>query len=52
MNMQQGTILTDSHIIYHRPGTGIPPKLNHYVIGKKLKTHLEVGQLIQMEDLE
>lgn len=52
MNMQQGTILTDSHIIYHRPGTGIPPKLKHYVIGKKLKTHLEVGQLIQMEDLE
>ena len=43
--------LKKSDIVLLRPGTGIPPRDLHEVIGRRLKAHTERGAQISWQDL-
>jgi sialic acid synthase SpsE len=50
-HIKAGTILTDAHLNYKRPGTGIPPNKYQDIIGRTVKTDLQDDQLIKIGDL-
>ena len=47
-----GTILTDEHIAFKRPGNGVQPRNWRLLLGRRLKTDLEEGDLLLPENLE
>lgn len=49
-SLSRGTKLTLEMISYKRPGTGIPPKLSPYVIGRILNKDIEKDQIIKLDD--
>lgn len=51
-DIQQGETITEDMIWSKRPGTGIPSKQMHEVIGKKAKRCIDRNTLIKWEDLE
>ena len=46
-----GHLLTESDIAFHRPGTGLPPKLMERLLGKPLSIPVEKGHVFGTEDL-
>ena len=50
-NLNRGTIVTESDIIWLRPGTGILPGQEKLILGRKLVRALKKGELIQLEDV-
>jgi len=50
-NIQAGTILSDELITVKRPGTGLPPAMRPYVIGRTLRVDVRAGTLIGLEML-
>ena len=49
-DLAAGTKLTDAHITWVRPGTGIPPGEEHTVRGRVTKRSLVQGEIITIED--
>jgi sialic acid synthase SpsE len=47
-----GTTLTDDMVIYRNPGTGIPYKYAHTVIGKRAKRSIPVDELLSADMFE
>lgn len=46
-----GTILTDDLIAIKRPGTGLPPAMRPYLIGRTARTTIPAGALLALEML-
>ncbi|MCP4157905.1 MAG: acetylneuraminic acid synthetase [bacterium] len=46
------TVITETHITYKRPGTGLPPYEKNKVIGKRTKNTIKQDQLILLDSLE
>lgn len=46
-----GTILTDELIVIKRPGTGLPPSLKPFLIGRATRVGIRAGDLIGLEML-
>jgi len=52
IDLSEGTVLTEKHIDYKRPGTGVSPANRHDIIGKKLRSNMKRDELIKREDVE
>lgn len=50
-DLPAGTILTEQHLDFRRPGTGLPPHLASMVVGRKLRTSVTAGTLLTLEML-
>ncbi len=50
-DLSKGEIVDERDVIFIRPGTGIPPKYKHYIVGKALKTKVEKGTLLDMSHI-
>ena len=50
-DLKAGTVLSDSVLAVKRPGTGLPPALRPYVIGRTLRVDVSVGTVIGLEML-
>lgn len=50
--LKQGEVITKDKIIVKRPGTGVPPKLTHLVIGKRARQEIMADEVITWEKLE
>jgi len=46
-----GTILTDELIAIKRPGTGLPPAMRTYLVGRSARVNIESGTLFTLEML-
>lgn len=46
--ISKGSILTEEMVTYRNPGTGIPPKHLHKILGQKAKCDIEPDQLMQL----
>jgi N,N'-diacetyllegionaminate synthase len=46
-----GTILTEDYVAIKRPGTGLPPSLYPYIVGRTLRYAIPEGTLISLEML-
>lgn len=51
LDIKPGDVITDNNIEFKRPGTGISPDKFKSVIGKKAIKEIEVGTIVQMDDL-
>jgi N,N'-diacetyllegionaminate synthase len=47
-DFKEGDIINENDIIFIRPGTGIPPKNKHYLVGKALQQNTGKGTLLDM----
>lgn len=52
VDIQPGEAITKEKIIVKRPGTGIPPKLAHLVVGRRAKCTIKADEVITWEKLE
>ena len=48
-DIPSGTILTGQHIAIKRPGTGLPPSMREYLVGKKARTFIPADTLLSLE---
>lgn len=48
--IKKGEIITEENIGYKRPGTGIPPKYYHFIVGKEAKRDLAYDEILQIGD--
>ena len=51
-DLERGTVLTPDDLTSKKPGTGIPAKDVHSLIGRRLLRSLERDDLLQLDDLE
>lgn len=51
-DIQTGTVLTDNMVSTMRPGTGLPPAMRPYLIGRTVRTPIPAGALFTLEMLE
>lgn len=50
-DINAGTVLTEDFIAIRRPGTGLPPSLLPYIVGRRLRDTIIEGTLISLEML-
>ncbi|MEW5726372.1 MAG: N-acetylneuraminate synthase [Pseudomonadota bacterium] len=50
--MRQGTVVAAGHLAIRRPGTGLPPAMLDWVVGRRLRADLPAGHLISWSDLD
>jgi N-acetylneuraminate synthase/N,N'-diacetyllegionaminate synthase len=50
-SLPAGHCLTESDVVFRRPGTGLPPHAIDWIVGKRLKRDVSVGKLLQPNDL-
>ena len=50
--LKLGEVITKDKIIVKRPGTGVPPKLAHLVVGKRAKQAIKADEVITWEKLD
>jgi sialic acid synthase SpsE len=50
-DIDKGDIITRSCIEFKRPGTGLPPKLYRYIVGKRAKTNINRNEQITFDKL-
>jgi sialic acid synthase SpsE len=50
-DLAPGTVLTKDCIAIKRPGTGLPPIMREYVIGRTIRTAVPAGALLTLEML-
>lgn len=48
-NLSAGNVLTAPMIARRRPGTGLPPSMCNYLVGRRLKTSVAEGALLKLE---
>jgi len=46
-----GTVLTESMIAIKRPGTGLPPAMRPYLVGRRARADIPAGSLITLDRL-
>ena len=46
------TVLTEQHIAIKRPGTGLPPSMREYLVGKKARTFIPADTLLSLDLFE
>jgi N,N'-diacetyllegionaminate synthase len=46
------TVLTEQHIAVKRPGTGLPPSMRQYLIGRRTRAAIPADTLLTLEHLE
>jgi sialic acid synthase SpsE len=51
-DLEKGTVLTPDDLTSKKPGTGIPAKDVHTLIGNRLRRSLERDELLHPDDLE
>ena len=51
-DLPAGTTLRENHLVFKKPGTGIPPDRRFELIGRLLKRDLRRDEFILEEDLE
>jgi N,N'-diacetyllegionaminate synthase len=51
-DIQSGTVLTEDMVSIKRPGTGLPPAMGPYLIGRTVRTPILAGTLLTLEMLE
>jgi N,N'-diacetyllegionaminate synthase len=49
--LPKGHVLTDRDLVSQRPGDGMPPNMLNAVVGRVLKTDVDPGHLLQIDDL-
>lgn len=52
LGIKKGEKITDKLIEYKKPGTGIPPKLRNFIIGKIAKRNIKEGGLITFKNIK
>ena len=50
-DIQQNTVLQESHIAIKRPGTGLSPPMRSFLVGRRARTHIPAGTLLKLEML-
>jgi N,N'-diacetyllegionaminate synthase len=50
--LRPGEVITKDKIIVKRPGTGVPPKLAHLVVGRRAKQAIQVDEVITWDKLD
>lgn len=50
-SLKEGDIITNEHIDFKRPGSGIRPDEYKYILGRRVNKNLEKDELIKWEDL-
>ena len=50
-HLNQGDIITENNIEFKRPGTGIPPSDLKLALGKRVSKSIEVGTVLNIDDL-
>jgi len=50
-DISTGTVLTEEDLAIKRPGTGLPPAMQPYVVGRTARTAIPAGTLIRLEML-
>lgn len=50
-NIKKGEIINEDMIDYKRPGDGISPEYNYFIIGKKSKRDIEYDEMIRLTDV-
>lgn len=48
--LSAGTRIAQEHVVFRRPGTGIPPKIRDSLVGLVLKRDVSAGHLFSWED--
>jgi len=51
-DVSSGEIAADDTVEFARPGSGIPPPLASFIIGKRFRRHLKRGTILSFEDVE
>jgi len=51
VDLAEGTILSESHLAFKKPGTGIPPNRLAEIVGRKLVRPVAANTLLREEDL-
>ncbi len=51
-DMQAGHVISQNDLTSKRPGTGIPPDLSDYLVGRRLKRDLPYDSMFKWEDFE
>jgi len=51
-DIQGGTVLTEEHIAIKRPGTGLPPSMREYLIGRKARGIIFADTMLTLELFE
>lgn len=49
--IREGEVITEEKITFKRPGTGLPPKMQEYVVGRRAKKDIHAGELILFDML-
>ncbi len=44
-----GTVLTEKHIAFRRPGTGLPPSMRSFLVGLSARIDIPAGTLLRLE---
>ena len=52
IKMMAGHVISQEDLDFKRPGTGIQPEELKYMIGRKVKSTIEEGELLKWEDFE
>jgi N-acetylneuraminate synthase len=48
-DLPAGTVIEEKHLASRRPGTGLPPTLKHFLVGRKTKCYIEAGTLLTLD---
>ena len=51
-DLKAGTLLEPHHVVFLRPGTGIPPKEGNELYGRTIKRDLLKGHIFTWDDLK
>jgi N,N'-diacetyllegionaminate synthase len=50
--LNKGDTLDESDVAFHRPGTGFPPALSDWLVGRRLRHAVDAGHMFGLEDVE
>jgi len=51
-DIARGTVLTEEHVAVKRPGTGLPPFMYRYLVGRRARVMIPADSLLTLEQLE
>jgi sialic acid synthase SpsE len=51
-DVEKGTVLTEGHVAFKKPGTGIPSNRLDEVLNRKVKYDLKRDHMLDLQDLE
>lgn len=48
-NLAPGATIEEKHLALRRPGTGLPPSMKHFLLGRRTKHYIPAGTLITLD---